>query len=52
MHAEVFTIRDLEEVRRRNRLRKRDRVAAELRAHLLAFVLLAACWLARELLTS
>jgi hypothetical protein len=50
MDAHVFTLRDLEEARRRGRHLRSRRAAVEMRSHLLALVLLAACWLARSLL--
>ncbi|MEZ5367080.1 MAG: hypothetical protein R2748_33275 [Bryobacterales bacterium] len=47
-----FTMRDLEEVRRRNRNRnrRRHRSVEDLRDCLITFAILAAAWLAREIL--
>ena len=50
MDAHVFTLRDLEEARRRGRHLRSRRAAAEMRSHLIVFALLAGCWLARTLL--
>ena len=50
MYAQVSTAQNLEEVRRR--FGNREAAVGELRAHLAAFLLLASCWLARELLLS
>lgn len=50
MDGHIFTIRDLEEVRRRNRHNGRGRSSTELRDYLITFALVAAAWLAREIL--
>ena len=50
MNSHVFTIRDLEEVRRRNRQAARRRSHAGLRDYLITFAMFAAAWLAREIL--
>jgi hypothetical protein len=49
MEPHVFTLRDLEEARRRGRLVRRNRNAEELRDYLITFGLFAAVWLAREI---
>ena len=52
MSGNAFTIRDLEQARRRERHRRRERTVAEARDYLITFAIILACWLARELFLS
>ena len=49
MNSHIFTIRDLEDARRRGSRRRPHHPVTKPRDYLIAFALVATCWLMREL---